>query len=111
MGVFKYTQILWDILMLLFADGIIFPGTIQDLQRLIWKVRVNIDKTNVIVFSKGNKLAKKNGNMYAKGKPLETVTSFKRLGVTSSRYHANNIIINRFRRKTYCSVSCIIYKR
>ena len=46
-----------------------------------WKLNVNFDKTNVVVFKKGNKLSK-NEKWFLNGQGLNVVPSYKYLGIT-----------------------------
>ena len=80
---------LMHIFLLLFADDIVlFSSTVAGLQNLIielerycdkYKLNVNSDKTKVIVFKKGGRLAKNEKWLY-KGKELECLKSYKYLG-------------------------------
>jgi hypothetical protein len=80
---------MFNILMLLYADDtVLLANTPESLQKSLdvlsdycaeWKLKVNVDKTKIIVFSKV-----KSRNVYSfsyQGKPVEVVEDFRYLGV------------------------------
>mgnify|MGYP002259916051 CR=1 FL=1 len=83
----------FQVFLLLFADDVVlFSSTVIGLQRQInelelycqkWNLKVNRDKTKVIVFKKGCKLSKHEKWFY-EGERLETTKSYKYLGCTSA---------------------------
>ena len=86
-----------NIMMLLFADDMVNLGdTVGNLQKLIdklseyckkWAMKVNIDKTKVMVFRNGGAL-RKNEKWYLDGAVIEICTYYKYLGLMmSNRLH------------------------
>lgn len=81
---------MFKIFMLLYADDIvIFSNSSEELQEGLnlmaeycnrWKLKVNVDKTKVMVFRKGGTLPR-NLSFYYNGQQLEIISKFRYLGV------------------------------
>ena len=82
-----------NVMVLLFADDVAFcADSVYRLQAMIrileefcskWGLRVNMEKTKVMVFRRGGKI-KREENFYYKGKALEIVSYYKYLGIVFS---------------------------
>lgn len=83
--------ILLRLLIILYADDtVLLSETPEDLQNQLnsfllycqqWKLEVNIEKTKIVIFTKGRV---KNNVFYYNGKEIEIVKNFKYLGVIFS---------------------------
>ncbi len=79
-----------EVLLLLFADDVILVSdVISGLQKQLnilekyadtWGLTVNLDKTHIVVFRRGGRLAEKE-KWYYKGVKIETVDSYRYLGI------------------------------
>ena len=90
---------------LLYADDLaLFSSTQIGLQRLLnklseyckkWRLKVNFNKTKIIVFRKGGRL-KKSEKWFLEGEQIETVSKFTYLGIVFSCsgkwYQAQNML-------------------
>ncbi len=70
-------------------DTVLFANSAEDLQNSInclveysamWKLKINVDKTKIIIFSKNGRHSK-NLTFSCNGNPVEIVNEFKYLGV------------------------------
>lgn len=101
------------VIVLLYADDtVLFAESEDELQTLLndfgkycddWRLNVNADKTKVMVF--GEK-ARKNHNVTLNGTRLETVDTFKYLGVlyskTRSFYQTKRHVVEQARKAMFC---------
>ena len=80
-------------MVLLYADDLVqcadLPGRLQQQLNILadfcdkWCMKVNLEKTNIIVFRNGG-IIKRNEMWYLNGKQLKTVTYYKYLGIVFS---------------------------
>ena len=88
-------EFLPNLMVLLYADDLVglqcadLPGRLQQQLNILadfcdkWCMKVNLEKTNIIVFRNGG-IIKRNEMWYLNGKQLKTVTYYKYLGLVFS---------------------------